>query len=191
MGVWYDIPMFWVDLLKKCRGFNLCSLLILLMSGLAFGVAESSEDSRLEQIASQLEQEIVAPCCWTNVLGEHHSQVAKEVKHQIRALLQEGRSPSEIKQVLADQWGERVLAKPRGIGLNLLVWVVPPLLGLLVLVLVMRYLRSRMIQGGEDEDSVERTNDNAGLQKTKEAIEREIARDWGAQSAESDTENGA
>ncbi len=106
-----------------------------------------AEQSTVERQAKALEKEVVAPCCWTNPISEHYSESAYQLRRKIRHLLGEGNSPAVVKQLLVDEYGERILARPRAIGFTLLVWVVPPL-GLLVAVfLVGGYLRSRLERG--------------------------------------------
>lgn len=101
-------------------------------------------DPKLEKQARQLDQEVIAPCCWTNPIGEHYSPEATQLKRRVRQMLADGQSVAQIKQSLVDEFGERILGKPRGRGFNLLVWVIPPMVLLLALFVVYRYLKGHL-----------------------------------------------
>ena len=109
-------------------------------------------DEAVEVQAKQLEKEVLAPCCWFNTLSEHHSEIAEQLKRKIRFLLAEGKSPETVKDLLAQEYGERILAKPRARGGAIIIWLLPPLVLLLTIYLVWRYLR-RPRQGQPVDDT--------------------------------------
>lgn len=132
------------------KGFNsLWLTLLLLFLPLAVMAQEASLDpaaAALEKTAKELEKEIIAPCCWTNPISEHHSEISYQLRQRIRNYLAEGESVETIKQKFVAEYGERILAKPRAAGFNLLVWTVPPLLLLLVLSLAISYVKKMLRQ---------------------------------------------
>lgn len=68
---------------------------------------------------------LIAPCCWTMTADAHSSEIAYEMRAQIRDALAQGKSEEEILQAYVAQYGERILAKPTKQGFNLLAWILP------------------------------------------------------------------
>jgi cytochrome c-type biogenesis protein CcmH len=88
----------------------------------------------------------MAPCCWSGLVSQHDSQVAREIRQQTRQMLAAGKSEQEILEYYVSLYGERILASPRPRGFNLLVWILPWLLliaGVAFLVFLLRYWMRR------------------------------------------------
>jgi len=68
---------------------------------------------------------VMAPCCWAETADVHQSQAAEDVKEYIRAGLAKGWTEQQILDGLVGRYGERILAKPRARGFNLMVWILP------------------------------------------------------------------
>lgn len=68
---------------------------------------------------------LMAPCCWSGTADAHTSQIAYDMRAQIREALAQGRTEKEILQAYVAQYGERILAKPTKQGFNLLAWMLP------------------------------------------------------------------
>ena len=95
-----------------------------------------------EALQRQLEYEIMAPCCYGSSVGDHDSEAARQVKAQIARLLAEGKTKGEILDLFVAEYGERILARPRARGFNLLAYIMPPLIllagGLLLVYFISR-----------------------------------------------------
>ncbi len=85
------------------RTFSACAFL-------AFTLLARAETPRLDR----LYRSFIAPCCWSRNLAEHDSQAAKDVRTQIDAMVQAGKSDEEIKTALVSAYGKRILALPEG-----------------------------------------------------------------------------
>jgi len=106
-------------------------LMVLLLMGLAWG--QEAKDA----LQRELEYEIMAPCCYGSPVADHESEAAKQVKVQIKQLLAEGKTKEEILDMYVAIYGERILAKPRATGFNVMAYIMPPvflLIGGLLLV---------------------------------------------------------
>ncbi len=68
--------------------------------------------------ASRLEGRIRAPCCWNQTIDIHGSEIANELRREIRRRLKNGESPDAIEHSLVDRYGERILAVPPGSALK-------------------------------------------------------------------------
>ena len=100
----------------------------------------------LDDKARDIEGKLIAPCCWSQPISQHYSQVADEMRHQIRQMLRNGKSQQQILDYYVVQYGERILASPRASGFNVLAYALPYFtlgLGLLVLIMKLRNLRTR------------------------------------------------
>lgn len=97
------------------------------------------------QLQRDLELEIMAPCCYGGPVGEHESEAAGQIKTQITQLLDEGRGKEEILDMYVAIYGERILARPRAEGFNIMAYLMPPiflLIGGMFLIHMINQLKS-------------------------------------------------
>lgn len=95
-------------------------------------------DDQVNAIAKQL----YCPVCENIPLDVCGTQACAQWRELIREKLGQGWSESQIKQYFVDQYGDRVLATPPARGLNILLYIVPPLAILLGAYLLYRALRA-------------------------------------------------
>jgi cytochrome c-type biogenesis protein CcmH len=57
---------------------------------------------------------LIAPCCWTQTLDVHESEISASLRREIRARLLAGESPDAIEDSIVARYGERIRAVPRG-----------------------------------------------------------------------------
>jgi len=153
----------------KCV-FGFSMLWLILAANLALA------DASVEIQAKALEKEIMAPCCWVAPISDHHSEIAYQLRKRLRVMLEDGQSAAAIKEALVAEYGERILAKPRGQGFNSLVWLMPPILLLVVLLLVFRYLQAR-VKHGPTVSSISRNKGSVSpedLSARRQAVEKEL-----------------
>ncbi len=94
-------------------------------------------DDEVNAIAEQL----YCPVCENIPLDVCGTQACADWREEIRAMLAEGRSEEDIQNYFAERYGRRVLATPDARGIDVLVWVLPPvgaLVGGIVLALALR-----------------------------------------------------
>jgi cytochrome c-type biogenesis protein CcmH len=99
---------------------------------------------------AELESELVCPVC-ESTLDTSNAPVAIRMKEIIRQRIAEGRTKSEIKAELVEQFGTGVLATPPKEGFDLIAWVLP-LLGLAVGAVAVGVLAWRWSRGRDDGD---------------------------------------
>ncbi len=95
-----------------------------------------------EQRVRQLEDALLAPCCWSESVAVHRSEVAARMRAEIGTFVAEGKTDREILDHYKTVYGLRVLREPEG-GARVLVYLVPTIatiIGLVVLVFVIRRL---------------------------------------------------
>jgi cytochrome c-type biogenesis protein CcmH len=95
----------------------------LLLTGPAGAQAGEPTDDEVNAIARQL----YCPVCENIPLDACPTQACIQWRATIKEKLALGWSEQQIKDYFVQQYGERVLAQPSARGLNLLVWVLPPL----------------------------------------------------------------
>lgn len=61
-----------------------------------------------------LEGRLLAPCCWTQTLDVHESELATSLRGEIRRRLAAGEASTVIEDDLAGRYGERIRAVPKG-----------------------------------------------------------------------------
>ncbi|MFC1554435.1 cytochrome c-type biogenesis protein CcmH [candidate division KSB1 bacterium] len=102
--------------------FNI--LLVFMTTGSLLAIQETEQKSK-EDLQRMLEKEFMAPCCWAEPVSTHRSDAASEVRAEISGLLEEGKTPDDIRAFMVAKYTERVLAKPTKEGFNLLAWFGP------------------------------------------------------------------
>lgn len=74
--------------------------------------------------ADELKHRLMAPCCWSETVAEHRSEIALEIREEIDRMVAEGKSDREILDYYKAQYGMRILTEPEG-GLFWVMNVVP------------------------------------------------------------------
>lgn len=57
---------------------------------------------------------LLAPCCWTQTLDIHESELSTTLRNEIDARVRRGESATQIEDDMASRYGERIRAVPRG-----------------------------------------------------------------------------
>jgi cytochrome c-type biogenesis protein CcmH len=81
------------------------SLLALLLAASPAGASER---------ARKIEEMLVAPCCWSEAVAHHRSEVAAEIRAEIERMVAEGKSDREILDHFIARYGKRILIEPEG-----------------------------------------------------------------------------
>jgi cytochrome c-type biogenesis protein CcmH len=113
---------------------------IILMFLAGAGEAAPTLEDRVNAIAKDL----MCPVCAGQTIAESGSQLAEQMRTEIRQRLQAGQTRQQIIDYFIGQFGESVLASPPPHGGGLVLWLsLPAALGLGFLIL-RRFLRSNM-----------------------------------------------
>ncbi len=99
------------------------TLALLLVAALAAAPAASAVGAP-QTTLSEIETEVMCPVCGT-LLQLAEAPQAKRQKAFISRLIAEGKTEGEIKDALVAQYGDEVLALPRGSGFTLSAYLVP------------------------------------------------------------------
>jgi cytochrome c-type biogenesis protein CcmH len=104
---------------------RLASLLLVLV-GLAALILPTAAGAAngLRTELNEIEGEVMCPVCGTLLELAESPQATRE-KAFIEKLVKQGQSKDEIKDALVEQYGDAVLAEPKGSGFSLSAYVVP------------------------------------------------------------------
>jgi cytochrome c-type biogenesis protein CcmH len=107
-----------------------------------------------------IEDEVMCLECGT-ALNVSTSDVANQERDFIAGLIAQGKTKTEIKAALVDEYGPRVLAEPQDDGFQLTAWLVPVLAALGALALVV--LVARRWRGRTGDGAVANPGDDPAL----------------------------
>ena len=124
------------------------SLLVLsAMSALAPAQAREAallaEDPLVEKRLIHISEELRCMVCQNESLASSRAELANDLREEVRKLIREDRSDSQIKEYLVTRYGDFVLYKPEVKPLTWVLWFGPFLLLVLAIVGMAYYLRQR------------------------------------------------
>lgn len=102
-------------------------------------------DDQVNAIASQL----YCPVCENITLDVCSTQACAQWRELIRQKLAQGETPIQIREYFVQQYGDRVLAVPPRAGLNWILYLLPPAIFLVALILMMRFIKSHQSANSE------------------------------------------
>lgn len=103
-------------------------------------------DPVAEKRLQSLSEELRCLVCQNQSIADSNADLAKDLKREIRALIQAGKSDREIVDFLVARYGDFVLYKPPLKGATLLLWGGPGLFLIVGIALLIRQLRRRARQ---------------------------------------------
>ena len=119
-------------------------------------------DDQVNAIASQL----YCPVCENITLDVCSTQACAQWRELIRQKLAQGETPIQIREYFVQQYGDRVLAVPPRVGLNWILYLLPPAIFLVALILMMRFIKKHQPANSEAVGSlsdVDQNQDHSGL----------------------------
>lgn len=81
--------------------------------------------AQLERRTMEISSELRCPVCQGLAIGDSPSQMAANMKAQVRELLERGYTEQQILSYFEKSYGQFVLLKPKFQGVNSLVWILP------------------------------------------------------------------
>jgi len=127
---------------------SVAMLAMLLVSSLAFAQASDPTPLQFQDAAQEtrfhaLAAELRCVMCQNQSLADSNAQIAQDLRREVLALMNDGKSDAEIKRFLVDRYGEFVLYKPEVSSGTWLLWFGPLLLLLAGAFVVFRLVRKR------------------------------------------------
>ena len=100
---------------------------------------DAAEETRFHRLAAELR----CVMCQNQSLADSDAQIANDLRREVLALMQQGRSDAEIKQFLVQRYGEFVLYRPEVSRATWVLWFGPLLLLLAGALVVWRIIVRR------------------------------------------------
>lgn len=104
---------------------------------------EVLSDPALEARARELSKGLRCPVCQGESIDDSNAPISRDLRLYVRERLVAGDSDAEAIAAITDRFGEYVLFEPPTRGMNWLLWLAGPIMGLLALILAWRFIRSR------------------------------------------------
>ncbi len=105
--------------------------------------APLAEDPAVEQRLVAISEEMRCLVCQNESLSASRSDLAQDLRRELRTLIRQGKSDAEIRDFMVSRYGDFVLYRPRVKPETWLLWAGPfVLMGVAVMVLLV-YLRRR------------------------------------------------
>ncbi len=124
---------------RRFRPISAIIILLLCLAELSLGADKKQSDK-----VREIEDSIIAPCCWSQPVSQHYSEVAEQIRNEVQTMVAAGKSRDEILDFYVAKYGERILATPRARGFNSLVYILPwaaLIAGASLLLLLLKKLR--------------------------------------------------
>lgn len=102
-----------------------------------------SDDPVVEARLHKLSQELRCLQCQNQTLADSPSDLAADLRREIREQIKAGKSDQEIKAFLTQRYGEFILYRPKVSPATYLLWFGPFLLLLIGLAILFRYIKQR------------------------------------------------
>jgi cytochrome c-type biogenesis protein CcmH len=122
----------------------LASILLFLIPTAAAQQPTPSDDQ-----VNAVARKLYCPVCENIPLDVCPTQACIQWRATIREKLAAGWTEQQILDYFVQQYGERVLAQPSARGLNVLVWVLPPLIALAGIAFYVFYIRRLVVPAAE------------------------------------------
>jgi cytochrome c-type biogenesis protein CcmH/NrfF len=123
---------------------------------------------------TQIEAEVMCPVCGT-LLQLAESPQAQREKAFVRRLIREGRTEQQVKDALVAEYGEAVLALPKGKGFNLSAYLVPAIAFVIALV-ALGFGVARWRRAGDHRDGDSQPPPQGPSPEDSERLDADLAR---------------
>ena len=125
------------------------SILLIALCVLSFGSSFAkdavplADDPVLEQRLISISEEMRCLVCQNESLAGSRSDLANDLRREIRTLIKEGKSDDQIRDFMVDRYGDFVLYRPPVKPTTWLLWIGPFVILLIGIAGLLTYLRRR------------------------------------------------
>ena len=131
------------------RAFALCIVAIVLMAlgvpdAFAIDTGKAFDDPVLQARYEHIISEVRCLKCQNQTIKDSNALLAADLRREIKRMLEEGMSDSEIYDFLVERYGDFALYRPRASGKTLFLWIAPGVLLLGGAFLLLQVVRRRM-----------------------------------------------
>jgi cytochrome c-type biogenesis protein CcmH len=120
------------------KRFTLITLCVVAFSALWVGVVSAQQPTPSNDDVNRIARQMYCPVCENTPLDVCATQACAQWRALIREKLAAGWTDEQIKQYFVEQYGVRVLAEPPSQGWYALIYIIPPVLFVLGVVILYR-----------------------------------------------------
>jgi len=129
----------------------LVSGILLASAALAIDAGKAFDDPELQARYDRIIAEVRCLKCQNQTIKDSNAFLAADLRREIRRLLEEGKSDTEIYDFLVARYGDFALYRPRTSGRTLILWIAPMLFLLFGGFALVRVVRRRTALPIDDE----------------------------------------
>ena len=129
--------------MKYFNKFGICAALLAAIMLAPASIGAQTQPASEEE--RQIDDQLIAPCCWTQPVSQHYSEVAEKIRSEVHEMVTAGKSRDEILNHFVAQYGERILVTPRARGFNAMIYILPwaaLILGAGLVIILLKKMRS-------------------------------------------------
>lgn len=130
---------------------TMIAALLLASAALAIDAGKAFDDPELQARYDNIISEVRCLKCQNQTIKDSNAFLAADLRREIRRLLEEGKSDTEIYDFLVARYGDFALYRPRTSGRTLILWIAPMLFLVFGGFTLMRVVRRRMAMSIDDE----------------------------------------
>ena len=123
--------------------FLFLATMLCFSSSFAKDATPLAADPVLEQRLISISEEMRCLVCQNESLAGSRSDLANDLRREIRTLIQEGKSDDQIRTFMVERYGDFVLYRPPVKPITWLLWIGPFVILLIGIVGLLNYLRRR------------------------------------------------
>lgn len=121
----------------------ICAALLCFGTSFAKDAAPLAEDPVMEQRLISISEEMRCLVCQNESLAGSRSDLANDLRREIRKLIQEGKSDDQIRTFMVERYGDFVLYRPPVKPITWLLWIGPFIILVIGIAGLLMYLRRR------------------------------------------------
>ncbi len=126
------------------RAFVLLSALFVSLTAMAIDTGAAFEDPEMQARYENIISEVRCLVCQNQTIKDSNVFLAADLRREIRRMMTEGMTDTEIADFLVARYGDFVLYNPRKSGRTLILWITPALLFGVGGIVLVRVVRDRM-----------------------------------------------
>ncbi len=126
------------------RGLILVVALLVSLTATAIDTGDAFEDPEMQARYENLISEVRCLVCQNQTIKDSNVFLASDLRREIRRMMAEGMTDTEIADFLVARYGDFVLYSPRKSGRTLILWITPAILFGVGGIVLVRVVRDRM-----------------------------------------------
>jgi cytochrome c-type biogenesis protein CcmH len=126
------------------RGLVFIVALLISLTAAAIDTGAAFEDPEMQARYENLISEVRCLVCQNQTIKDSNVFLASDLRREIRRMMAEGMTDTEIADFLVARYGDFVLYSPRKSGRTLILWITPAILFGVGGIVLVRVVRDRM-----------------------------------------------